>query len=74
MSAIDREQSLKKFRMYEIRNIFNTFFHNESAGGIVLIICTALAIIAANTGLMPWLVNIWDKEMGISVGDFSLKM
>lgn len=74
MSAIDREQSLKKFRMYEIRNIFNTFFHNESAGGIVLIICTALAIIAANTGLMPWLVNIWDKEMGISVGNFSLKM
>ena len=73
-SAFNREQSLKKFRMSEIRNIFNTFLHNESAGGIVLIACTALAIIAANFGPMTGFNAIWDKEMGFTIGNFSLSM
>ncbi|MBO8482463.1 MAG: hypothetical protein IAC87_07980, partial [Muribaculum sp.] len=57
--ATDREQSLKKLRMYEIRNIFNTFFHNESTGGIVLVICTIIALIAANVDSMTGLETLW---------------
>lgn len=72
--ATDREQSLKKLRMYEIRNIFNTFFHNESAGGIVLVICTIIALIAANVDSMTGLETLWTREMGISVGNFSFHM
>lgn len=72
--ATDREQILKKLRMYEIRNIFDTFLHNESAGGIVLIVCTVFALIAANVESITWLESLWNKEMGLTVGDFSLKM
>ena len=48
------------------------FLHVEAAGGIVLLICTVLALVLANS---PWSVRfaeIWEVRVGFTVGGFEL--
>lgn len=48
------------------------FLHVEAAGGLVLLACTAIALILANS---PWAVpfaECWQTRVGFTVGGFSL--
>lgn len=43
---------------------FNAFFDSEKSGGILLILCTAVSVALANSGLGPGYVNFWDTPLG----------
>ena len=48
------------------------FTHIESASGIVLLICTALALIAANSPIAESYAAFWNQELRLAVDDFEL--
>jgi len=48
------------------------FTHIESASGIVLLVCTAIALIAANSPLADAYAAFWNQEFNLSVEDFEL--
>ena len=48
------------------------FMHIESASGVVLLICTAVALIAANSPYAEVYDAFWHHELRIAVGDFEL--
>ncbi len=48
------------------------FMHIESAGGVVLLICTAIALIAANSPYAEAYEAFWHHEVRIAVGRFEL--
>jgi NhaA family Na+:H+ antiporter len=50
----------------------NAFMHIESASGIVLLICTAIALIAANSPYAAAYQAFWDQKLRIAVGNFEL--
>lgn len=56
------------------RSFFSTFFHSQSTGGIVLFICAVVALVIANTPSLKNLQEIWSIPMGLSFGNFSIKM
>ena len=48
------------------------FLHIEAAGGIVLLLCTAVALVLANTGAAHWFAGLWKTPVGLTVGSFAL--
>ncbi len=52
---------------------FQEFLHQETSGGIVLLICTAIALVWANVpSIAPGYVALWQKPIVVGVGDFVL--
>ncbi len=67
--------SLRSYRMaVSFKSVFNSFFQNQAAGGIVLLVCAVLAILVANIPTISHLDDIWDVEVSFSVGKFGLGM
>lgn len=58
----------------EARNFFNQFLHNESVGGILLLICAIVSLICANVPGLDFFHELWKQDAGITVGSFSLTM
>ena len=58
----------------EARNFFNRFLHNESVGGILLLICAVISLVCANVPELNFLHEIWKQDAGITIGNFSLNM
>ncbi len=51
-----------------LTHMFNDFFDSEKSGGIVLIICTAISLIIANTALGTGYQNAWQIPIaGLSI-------
>jgi len=48
------------------------FMHVESAGGVVLAVCAALALFLANSGWADAYVGIWKIQVGFQLGDFAI--
>lgn len=48
------------------------FLHVESASGVVLLACTVLALILANSPLAGWFAAIWKTKVELTLGDFRL--
>lgn len=44
------------------------FIHIEAAGGVVLLICTVLALALANSPLSSKFLSIWKTELGFTLG------
>jgi Na+:H+ antiporter, NhaA family len=53
--------------------IFPHFFQSSSAGGITLLICVALSLLIANTGLADNFTTILNTELGITSGSIHLR-
>ena len=51
---------------------FQAFVHAETSGGIMLLICTAIALIWANTPFAESYFNLWHTHIAIDIGGFSL--
>ncbi len=51
---------------------FQRFLAWEAAGGIVLLVATALALIAANSPLREAFADFWKIKMTVGVGDFEI--
>lgn len=61
-------------RQVQIRTVFQHFARSGSIGGIILFFCAIFAVIVANIPSLSHLENIWNVEMGVEIGNFSLKM
>ncbi len=48
------------------------FLHIESASGVVLLACTVLALVLANSPLAGWFAAIWKTKIELNVGGFQL--
>ncbi|MGL5234201.1 MAG: Na+/H+ antiporter NhaA [Empedobacter falsenii] len=46
-----------------VSKLFNQFFHSQTSGGIVLIFCTALSLILANSPIAESYDSIWMTDM-----------
>lgn len=51
---------------------FQRFLATESAGGIMLIFCTLLALVWANSGWSESYVTLWTSKLTIGYGDWQL--
>ncbi|MBR5856787.1 MAG: Na+/H+ antiporter NhaA [Bacteroidales bacterium] len=58
----------------EARNFFNQFIHNESIGGILLLICAIVSLVCANMPSLDFVHELWHKDAGITIGNFSITM
>ena len=48
------------------------FMHVEAAGGIVLLTCTAIALVLANSRWSSQFAEFWETRAGFSIGPFEL--
>ena len=48
------------------------FLHVEAASGVLLLICTAIALTLANSAASGWYVSLWKTEVGFAFGNFSM--
>lgn len=53
-------------------NSFSDFFHTESAGGIMLILSTVIAMIWANSPWSETYFAIWETKLTLALGDFGI--
>ena len=58
----------------KISTIFKSFLHNESIGGVLLLICAVLSLIFANVPAFGHLHEFWHQTASINVANFSLEM
>src|SRR5689334_3016751 len=64
----NKQRSMVKRR----RDLFRGFFQSEKAGGFILIACTIISVVLANTeGSDGWL-HIWHARLDLSVGSLDL--
>ncbi|MBO7204351.1 MAG: Na+/H+ antiporter NhaA, partial [Bacteroidales bacterium] len=57
-----------------LKGAYHTFVHSKTTGGILLLICAAVAVMSANIPSMRGLYELWHMEVGFSFGEFSFKM
>jgi len=48
------------------------FLHVEAAGGVVLLVCTVVALVIANSPVGPAYHDWWHTEVGLRIGGFEL--
>ena len=66
------DQEIEKPLGVQVRNFFQQFVRIQASGGILLMITTVIAILLANS---PWshaFFELWETDVAILVGDFSL--
>jgi Na+:H+ antiporter, NhaA family len=52
---------------------FQEFLHQETSGGILLLLCTAVALVWVNVpSIAPTYVALWQRPIVVGVGDFLL--
>lgn len=51
---------------------FQHFLHAETTGGIILLVCTALAMVAANSPLTAWWHGLWQTRFIIGPEGYTL--
>ncbi len=55
-----------------LRRPWTAFMHIESASGVVLLVCTAIALLAANSPYAEAYDAFWHHELRIAIGDVGL--
>lgn len=48
------------------------FLHVESASGIVLMVCTVVALVLANSAAAKWWADLWHTRVTLEIGTFKL--
>ena len=56
------------------RVLLEKILHNSMTGGVLLLVCAVVAVMAANIPALEWLHCFWDISFGFSFGDFSFSM
>ena len=46
----------------KLTRLFNDFFHSEKSGGIILILCTIVSLVLANSGFSENYLSFWNLE------------
>lgn len=70
-TVFSRQRALRR---RGIQNVFNRLVNNSSIGGVLLILVTLFALIAANTPALSGVANIWDLKADLAIGNFKIEM
>ncbi|TAF45253.1 MAG: Na+/H+ antiporter NhaA [Sphingobacteriales bacterium] len=54
---------IKTIKKHKVTKLFNDFFESEKAGGLILIFCTAVSLLLANSVLGPKYQQLWAMPM-----------
>ncbi|MFW3328355.1 Na+/H+ antiporter NhaA, partial [Aliarcobacter butzleri] len=54
--------------------VIDNFISKEALSGILLLFVTLFAIIVANSNFGDFYFNLWDKPLGVAIGDFIISM
>ncbi|MFZ4622169.1 MAG: Na+/H+ antiporter NhaA, partial [Bacteroidota bacterium] len=57
---------------FRLTAAFTEFVKSETSGGIVLLICTAVALAWANSSWSNGYFHLWESPLSIGIGQFSL--
>ncbi len=57
-----------------IKKPFETFMHNEVSGGIILLACTVIALVLANSGLGEAYEHFWHQKLSIGFEGSKISM
>lgn len=60
--------------MSRARSVFQSFIQSESSGGVILCLCSVVALVVANVPSLSHLSDFWTVRAGITAGSFSLEM
>ncbi len=58
----------------KVQEWYNRFLKNESAGGVLLLICTVIALLFANIPALKPALGIWETDMALTIGSLHLDM
>ena len=72
MADNERDPVLPREPIHRLTDPMTRFLHVEATSGILLLICTAIALILANSAAADWYQEIWKIRVGFSWGDFSM--
>lgn len=68
----DQDLRLPEEPIHRVVNPIVRFMHVEAAGGIVLLACTIVALVLANSRFADGFLAIWKMEVGFRFGDFEM--
>jgi NhaA family Na+:H+ antiporter len=57
----------------KLTTLFVEFLSSEQASGIILILCTCVSIMIANSSLGQGFLDLWHIKIGFELGDVVLK-
>ena len=57
----------------KLTKLFMEFFESEQASGVVLILCTVISILVANSSFGSGYLEFWHTKIGFELGDILLK-
>jgi len=72
MADNERDPVLPHEPIHRLTDPMTRFLHVEATSGILLLICTAIALILANSAAGDWYQEIWKIRVGFSWGEFSM--
>jgi NhaA family Na+:H+ antiporter len=58
----------------KLTKLFTEFLESEQSSGIVLIVCTILAITVANSSFGSTVLDLWHTPIGLDIGSVSMKL
>ena len=70
----DNLDLLTSHKHSKVRGMLNSFLESQTSGGLVLLICTVIALVVANVPALQHLQELWHVEAGISIGNFKIEM
>ena len=73
MAETDRDSLMPKEPIHRLVDPVTRFMHVEAASGVLLLVCTAAALILANTAAHDWFAGIWKTQVGFAIGDFEMR-
>ncbi|TFH06793.1 MAG: hypothetical protein E4H14_09965, partial [Candidatus Thorarchaeota archaeon] len=71
-----RKKHFKKGKPNQILRIikpFREFMHYESSGGLILLSCVVIALIITNLPFGQIYLMLWETNLGVTVGSFSIE-
>lgn len=71
---LKRREYVRRNKNREVLQAFNAFLHNQTTGGILLLICAVIAVVFATIPGEQVLEKVWAKDAILTVGDFSIGM
>lgn len=63
-------------KMYVLRRrvLLEKILHSSMTGGVLLLVCAVVAVMAANIPALNWLHEFWDISFGFTFGNFTFDM
>lgn len=70
----DNLDLLTSHKHSKVRGMLQSFLESQTSGGLVLLICTVIALVVANVPALQHLQELWHIEAGFSIGNFKIEM